>query len=440
MGKEFKNIMVGYEPICEVRLDGKSYTISHVVDKEDIYVNFNGKEPYLKKIIKPSEERIYDGCPFFKECGGCDFQHIRYSYEVALKKKYLNDLFAFLSLRNPIEILSMYEDLHYRNKCQMVYKLSKSKKVVTGLYEEKTHKIVPVTECLLHPTKVNQIITAINHILSKNKILPYDERTRLGVLRHIFIRYGFNTKQVMLVLVTNGEMFPGRNNVVKDILKLDLGIDTIVQNFNSRDTSIVLGDRERTLYGPGFIYETIGEYKFKISSQSFFQINTMGMKKLYDLALSKAKLQPMDTVIDAYCGVGTISIFASKYVKKVIGVELNKQAVADAKINAKINHIANINFVVADATDFMIQLSENRTNIDVVILDPPREGSTKQCINAIGKLKPRRVIYISCEPKTLKRDLYFFFDNGYKVEYMEAVDMFPRTIHIETVVTLSLRK
>ena len=326
---------------------------------------------------------------------------------------------------------------NYRNKCQMTYKLSKTKKVVCGFYEEYSHNLVTVSDCMLQAKKANEIVKEINKILTKNKITPYDEKTKKGVIRHIFIRYGFNSKEVMVVFVTNGEIFPGRNNVIKDLKALNLGITTMVQNYNSRDTSIVLGDKERVLYGPGFIYEIVGDYNFKISSKSFFQINTIGMKKLYDLAMEKANITKNDIVIDAYCGVGTISIFASKYAKKVIGVELNKQAIMDAKINAKINNISNIEFIADDATNFMTHCAKDRVKVDVVIMDPTREGSTKQFINAIGYLKPRKVVYVSCDPKTLKRDLYDFFDNDYELVSIDGVDMFPRTTHVETIALLT---
>jgi 23S rRNA (uracil1939-C5)-methyltransferase len=240
----------------------------------------------------------------------------------------------------------------------------------------------------------------------------------------------------MVVLITNGEIFPGRNNVVTDLKKLNLGITTIVQNYNSRDTSIVLGDKERILYGPGFIYEYVNGLKFKISPKSFFQVNTKGMEKLYSLALSSANISKNDIVIDAYSGVGTISIFASKFAKKVYGVELNKNAIVDARLNAKINNISNIEFIADDATNFMTHLAKNKEKVDVVIMDPPRDGSTKQFINAIGYLKPRKVVYISCDARTLKRDLYIFSDNDYIINSIEGVDMFPKTQHKECIAVL----
>lgn len=435
--KEYKNIKVGYIPDCEIEYNKKKYLIHDVIDNEDILVDTSKNYPVLAKVTKPSEFRINDGCPFQKECGGCQFMHISYEYELKLKKDFINDLFKPFHLKKEIEIVPMFDPYHYRNKCQMTYKLSKSKKVVCGLYEEYSHRIVTISDCMLQATHANEVIKALNQILTKNKITPYDEKTRTGVLRHVYIRYGFNSKETMLVLVTNGEIFPGRGNVVKDINKANLGITTIVQNYNSRDTSIVMGDREKVLMGPGYIYEMVGDFKFKISSRSFFQVNTVGMKKLYDLALSKSGITKNDIVIDAYCGVGTISIFASKYAKEVIGVELNKDAIKDANINAKLNKITNIEFIADDATNFMTHLAQARTIIDVVIMDPPRDGSTKQFINAIGYLKPRSVIYISCDPRSLKRDLYTFFDNDYSIKSIDAVDMFARTMHMETVCCLS---
>jgi 23S rRNA (uracil1939-C5)-methyltransferase len=434
MVKRFNNVKVGYIPSTEVEINNKKYLIHNVVDGEDIEVETEGKYPSLSKVLKPSEHRISNGCPYQKECGGCQFMHVSYEYETKLKQDYLNELFK--PFVKEVTFNPMYESTHYRNKCQMTYRLSKTKKVVCGFYEEYSHRLVTVSDCMLQAKGANKIIAELNKILSKHKITPYDERTREGILRHVYIRYGFNTKEVMVVIVTNGEFFPGRNNVLKDLLKLDLGITTVIQNYNHRDTSIVLGEDNKVLHGPGFIYEKVGNYKFKISPNSFFQVNTLGMKKLYDKALEMAEIKKSDRVIDAYCGVGTISIFASKYAKEVIGVELNKQAIKDAKINQKINNITNINFIADDATNFMTHMAKERFEVDVVIMDPPREGSTKQFINAIGYLNPKKVIYVSCDPKTLKRDLYDFGENGYYVTKLEGFDNFTRTQHIECVVLL----
>lgn len=436
MLKEFKNISVNNESDAIVEIDSKKYKIHDCVEGEDILVETEGKYPHLAKVLKPSPYRISNGCPHQKECGGCQFMHVSYEYEVEQKKRHLNELFKGFRSIKEVGFVSMFEPLNYRNKCQMTYKLSKTKQVVCGFYEEYSHRIVTVSDCMLQANMANKLIKDLNTVLSKHKIQPYDEKNRTGTLRHVFVRYGFNTKELMLIIVTNGEMFPGRNNVVKDLLKINNSITTIVQNYNSRDTSIVLGESQKVLYGPGFIYEKIGSYKFKISPKSFFQVNSIGMKKLYDLALKNSNIKPTDIVLDAYCGVGTITIFASKYAKEVIGVELNKQAIADAKINAKINNITNVEFIADDATNYITHAAKNREKIDIVIMDPPREGSTKQFINAIGYLKPRQVIYISCDPSTLKRDLFIFMDNDYVVESITGVDMFSRTKHVETVCLL----
>ncbi|MDE7095592.1 MAG: 23S rRNA (uracil(1939)-C(5))-methyltransferase RlmD, partial [Anaeroplasmataceae bacterium] len=423
MLKEFQNVKVSYEADALVEIKDKIYKIHDCIEGEDILVETEGKYPTLSKILKPSVHRIKDGCPYQKECGGCQFMHMEYSYEVEQKKKFLKELFQGIKNIPEIEVISTYEPTHYRNKSQMTYKLSKTKKVVCGFYEEYSHRLITVEDCMLQSKASNKVIQELNKVLSKHKIKPYDEATRTGVLRHVLVRYGFQTKELMLVLVTNGEMFPGRSNVVKDLLKLNLNITTIVQNYNARDTSIVLGDKNKILYGPGFIYELVGDYKFKISPNSFFQVNSLGMKKLYSLAINSAQIKNTDIVVDAYCGVGTISIFASKYAKEVIGVELNKQAVQDANINARVNKIQNVSFICDDATNYITNAAKNRAKLDCLIMDPPREGSTPQFINAISYLKPRTVIYISCNPLTLKRDLNLFKDS-YLIKSIVGYDNF----------------
>ncbi len=431
----FKNISVGYIPDTKVEINNKTYLIHNVIDGETISVDTEKKYPELKEVIVKSPYRIdYK----VDECGGANFMHVTYDYEIKLKHDHINELFKPFRGKKDINIIPMENPYNYRNKSIMTYKLSKTKKIVCGLYEEYSHNVITANNNILQAEKTNKIINELNRILTKNKIQIYDERTRTGVLRHVYIRASFNTDDVMVTLVTNGEMFPGRNNVINDLKKANLGITTVVQNINTRDTSIVLGDKERILYGPGFISEKVSNYKFKISPKSFFQVNTKGMEILYNKALEKANITKNDIVIDAYCGVGTISIFASKYAKHVYGVELNKDAVNDAKINQKINNINNITFIADDATNYMTKLAKVREHIDVVIMDPPRDGSTKQFINAIKYLNAKKVIYISCNPDTLKRDLYLFSENDYIVKDLEAVDMFPRTLHSEMIAVIEM--
>jgi len=429
----FENIKVGYVPDTEVVINNKKYLIHGVINGETISVDTSGKYPTLKKVLKKSEHRIdYK----VDECGGATFMHVDYPYELKLKEEHLIDLFKNFKLNEKISIIGMENPYNYRNKTIMTFKMSKTKKIVCGLYEDCTHNIITANNNILQCEIANKVAIEINKILTKHKISIYDEKTRTGVLRHLLIRYGFNSKELMIVFITNGEMFPGRANVINDLKKLNLGITTIVQNYNSRDTSIVLGDKERILYGPGYIYEYVNDYKFKISPKSFFQVNTEGMEKIYNLAIEKAKISKNDIVIDAYCGVGTISIFASKYAKHVYGVELNKDAINDANINKKINNINNVTFINDDATNFITKLAKNREHVDIVIMDPTREGSTKAFINAIKYLNAKKVIYVSCNPETLKRDLYQFVENDYIITSITGVDQFPRTLHSEVVCVL----
>ncbi len=400
----------------------------------------NGKYTnlHLLDIKHPSKDRIDVVCPIYKECGGCQFMHMNYNHELKIKTDYVKELFKTSRTLKIKDVIPMESPYDYRDKCQMTYKLSKTKKVVCGFYEEKSHKVVPILNCRIQNPKATKIVNGINLALTKNKIEPYDERSGRGIIRHVVIRIAEFSDEIMVSLVTNGEFFPGRKNVINDILKQNLGITTIVQNFNDRDTSIVLGERERVLYGPGFIYDYIDEFKFKLSSKSFYQVNPKGMKLLYKNAIEKLNIKKNEVVLDAYSGVGTIGILMSKLAKEVYSVELNKDAYKDAIINAKLNNIKNIKFFNDDSTKFIVDLAKNHVKIDLLVLDPPREGSTKEFINAVGMLKPHKVIYVSCEPKSLQRDLYDFTKNGYQMISIDPVDMFPRTSNLESVCLLTL--
>ena len=431
---EFKDIKTTYPSTFIFNENGKKYSIDGVLDGEDIIVDLDNKTR-LSKITKASPKRVFNGCKHQSECGGCAFMHVSYEDELHMKEHYINNLFK--EFKQPhIEFIPSPIDLNYRNKCQMSYRPSKSG-FICGLYEEHTHNIIEINDCMVQPKEANEIINRINGVLIKNKIEPYNERTKRGFLRHIFIRYGFKSKEILLAFVTKEELFHGAKNVINDLKKLNLNITTIIQNINPRDTSIVLGDKEKVLYGPGYIYEYVGDYKFKISLKSFFQINTNNIATLYNKAIELASLRKNDIVLDAYSGVGSISIFMAKHCKKVISVENNKTAVADARINAKINGINNIDFVCDDATNFIQMMAKNRSSVDVVVLDPTRDGTTNKFIDAIYYLKPKRVVYISCEPTTQKRDLEYFIQKGYRIDKIVGVDMFPKSFHVETVCLLT---
>ena len=372
-------------------------------------------------------------CPFAKECGACNWQDISYEEEIAIKKKEINELFKSINYNKEVTITPSENCNNYRNKAIIAFKISKTKKVVSGIYEESSHKIVAVTDCLIQAPEINQVIKDLNEVLNKNKILPFGYD---GVLKHGVIRYGHITKDILVTLVTSSINFPGRQNVVKDLIKLNLHIKTIVQNVQDRDTPIVLGETEKVLYGPGYIYDFLGGLKFKISSKSFYQINSIQTEKLYQKAIEYADMKKEDIFLDAYSGIGTIGLIASCNCKKILSVENNKNAIFDARGNAKINNINNVEFVCDDSTRFMKELSRQNNKIDGVFLDPPRSGTTNEFISAVADLNVKKVVYVSCNPETLVRDLVLFEKRGYKINSVSSFDMFPRTKHVETVALL----
>ena len=376
-------------------------------------------------------------CPYFSLCGGCSKLNISYEEEIKEKTEYIKKLFKTINYNKEIEVVPADDPYYYRNKVMMAFKLSKTKKVVSGIYEEHSHKIVPVNDCLIQSETINKVLKSVNIALSKNKITPF---VNGGVVKHVLVRHAIKTNQVMVVIVTPTDMFPGRANFIKDLLKLEPGITTIVQNVQSRDTSIVLGTKERVLYGKGFIIDELCGLKFKLSPRSFFQINPPQTEKLYNIAMEFANLRVGNTVLDAYSGIGTIGMVASKTCGKVICVENNPDAVTDARFNAKFNNINNINFYCEDSTKFINELAQNRIKVDCVILDPPRTGTTYNFISAIAKMGIKRVVYVSCGPDTLVRDLKIFKDFGYEIKNVKCVDMFSKTEHVESITLLELKK
>ena len=375
-------------------------------------------------------------CPYFNLCGGCNKLNLTYEEEIKEKEEYVKKLFASVGYKKDVEVVKADSPYYYRNKVMMAFKLSKTKKVVSGIYEEHSHRIVPVDDCLIQSQVINKVLKSVNIALSKNKITPF---VNGGVVKHVLVRHAIKTNQIMVVIVTNSEMFPGRNNFVKDLMKLEPTVTTIVQNIQSRDTSIVLGNKERVLYGKGFIIDELCGLKFKLSPRSFFQINPVQTEKLYDIAMEFANLRVGNTVIDAYSGIGTIGMVASRTCGKVICVENNPDAVNDAKFNAKFNNITNVNFYCEDSTKFINELAQNRIKVDCVILDPPRTGTTYNFISAIAKMGIKRVVYVSCGPETLARDLKIFKDFGYEIKNAKCVDMFSKTEHVESVTLLMLK-
>ena len=384
-----------------------------------------------------NEQKKSISCPFSKKCGACKYTDMPYEEELKIKQKYVEDLFKGICQCEPIT--GMYRPINYRNKVHGIVGYDKDKNIITGIYEEGTHNIVPVDFCMIEDMQADGIMQTLCRLFKSFKYEPYNEDLKKGFMRHVLIRKGFSTKELMVVLVTNGVAFPSKNNFVKALLKEHPEITTIVQNINSASTSMVLSKRNIVVYGRGFIYDVLCGKKFKISPDSFYQINPAQTEKLYKTAIKSANISKNDTVIDAYCGIGTIGIAASQNAGNVIGVELNEKAVEDAKSNAELNNIKNIRFFNDDAGEFLVKYAE-KNKADVVIMDPPRSGSTKEFLNSIIKIAPQRVVYISCNPQTQLRDVKLLIKGGYKAEWCKPFDMFPHTEHVETVVLLSQQK
>lgn len=380
-------------------------------------------------------ERKKSLCPHFKTCGGCQYLDMPYEKQLEHKKKEVSDLLRpFCRVE---EIIGMDDPFHYRNKVHAVMARDRKGRIISGVYKEGTHTVLPVETCLIENKKADEIIGTIRELLPSFKMKVFDEDTGYGFLRHVLVRTAHATGEIMVVLITASPVFPSKNNFVKALRKIHPEITTVVQNVNGRDTSMVLGEKEHVLYGPGFIVDVLCGKKFRISSKSFYQINPVQTEKLYNLAIEAAGLTGKETVVDAYCGIGTIGIVAASAAKEVIGVELNKDAVRDAVTNAKANGEKNIRFYNNDAGKFMVQMASQNAHADVVFMDPPRSGSTEEFMDAVAILNPDRVVYVSCNPETLARDLAYFKKKGYRAEKAWAVDQFPATSHVETVVLLS---
>lgn len=390
-----------------------------------------------KKSRAQSNER-QEQCPVSKKCGGCRGFGLSYSRQLQKKAKVLEEQCGQFGRFEPI--VGMKNPYHYRNKVHAVFGEDRRHNIISGIYEEGTHRIVPVDRCLLENEKADEIIVSIRGLLKSFKIRPYNEDTGYGLFRHVLIRTGHATGEIMVVLVLASPILPSKNNFVKALLKLHPEITTIVLNVNSKDTSMILGEKETVLYGKGYIEDILLGKTFRISSQSFYQVNPVQTEKLYQKAMEYAALSGRETVLDAYCGTGTIGLIASGSAKEVIGVELNSAAVKDARINAKQNRVSNIMFYEKDAGELIRQMAEQQAVVDVAFMDPPRAGSTEVFLDSLVMLKPKRIVYVSCNPETLARDLRYLKRKGWRMVKGAGVDMFPWTASIEAVVLLTPQK
>lgn len=375
-----------------------------------------------------------EGCPVYKKCGGCQLLHMDYGAQLNFKKELVSKL---LKPYGKLEgIIGMEHPEHYRHKVHAAFGRDRRGNIISGVYKEGTHLIVPVENCLLENEKADAIIQTIRKLLKSFKIKTYDEDTGYGLLRHVLVRTGYHTGQIMVVLVLGSPIMPSKNNFVKALRKEHPEITTVVVNVNDKRTSMVLGDREQVIFGPGYIEDELCGMTFKISPKSFYQVNPPQAQKLYQKAVEYAGLSGRETVLDAYCGTGTIGMIAAGMAGKVIGVELNRDAVKDAIAGARKNQVSNIRFYQADAGDFMVKMADAGEKVDVVFMDPPRSGSSERFLSALIKLDPKNVVYVSCNPETLARDLKFLCGKGYRMKKAVAVDMFPFTDDTECVILL----
>ena len=393
------------------------------------------RKPLPAKKIPNPESRIPNPpsspCPVSARCGGCQLMHLSYADQLRRKQQAMEKL---LSRFCPVEpILGMDDPTHYRGKVHAVLAEDRKGKVISGVYAAGTHHVVPVESCLLHDPRADAIIRTVVEMIPRFRLRVYNENTHRGFLRHILIRTANVTGQIMVVLVATGKEFPGGKAFVSELTRRHPEITTVVLNVNTRETSMVLGKTDVTLMGPGFLEDELCGLRFRISPQSFYQVNLRQTERLYRTALDLAGLTGQETLLDAYCGTGTIGLCAASGAKEVIGVELNADAVRNARENARLNNVKNARFFCDDAGRFMVKMAQENLPLDVLMMDPPRSGSDEKFLSSALKLQPRRIVYVSCGPDTLARDAEFLLRGGYKAVRAIPVDMFPFTDHCEMV-------
>lgn len=394
----------------------------------------------LLKIVKKSKNRQDVDCKTYQRCGGCSLRHMIYSSTLCLKTDIVKNC-LYKSLHRQIDVkkcIGMEAPFNYRNKLIYPVGINKDGKYIIGVYAKRSHDIVQTSRCYIQNEKNEKIARDVFNFLVKYKIQPYDEKDRSGIVRHIMIRNGHKTGEVMVIIVVKKANLLKEKELVKELIKLNPEITTIVENVNEKDTNVILGSTNIVLYGRGYIYDGLGEYTFKISPFSFYQVNSIQTELLYNTAIEEAKLSKNENIFDLYCGIGTIGIFASKQVKKVFGIEIVEQAIEDAKENAKLNNIGNCEFTVGLVEQLLPELVKKH-KVDTVFLDPPRKGCDKKALKTLLEIKPKKIVYISCNPATLARDIAIL-EEKYILKKVQPIDMFPWTSHVETVSVLTLKK
>lgn len=427
-----------------VKIDGFPVFVKNMLLDEEgqvkiIKVLKNYAVGRLIKIYKPSPYRVEARCPLFKQCGGCHLQHLSKQGQQDFKTKRVKDTMNRIG-HCDVEVLPclMMEDpWFYRNKVQVPVGLD-GERIVTGFYKQHSNDIVPMDICYIQNEISNQLVNRVRELLQECQEMPYDKSTHLGNIKHILVKYGNKTHELMLVLITYQKKMKNIQYIISTLTREFPELKTMVQNINPRHDNVILGEEVNILYGPGYIEDVLLGNTYRISTKSFYQVNPIQVECLYQKAIEFAQFKPTDVVIDAYCGIATISLSIAKVVKYVYGVEIVEQAIIDAKENAKRNHILNVDFTCQDAGDFMVDFAKMNKTIDVVMVDPPRKGCSQVFLDQLLMLRPKRVVYISCDVATQARDIAYLQEHGYRADICQPVDMFPHSHHIESIVRLSL--
>ncbi len=396
----------------------------------------------LLNIKKASPERVTPPCDVYYKCGGCQLQHMSYDMQLEMKRNQVKNVMQKVAHLDSVPVhpvLGMKDPWRYRNKIQIPVG-EKDGELITGFYQQRSHRIIDdMDTCVIQNELGDRMVEAVRRIATDLGIEAYDENTHRGVLRHIIVRTAFGTNDTMIILVSRTEKLPHQTELIKQLTETYPAIKSIIQNINKDKTNVIMGKKSRTIYGEDYIYDAIGDLKFKISPRSFYQVNPTQTKVLYDKALEYANVGPNDVVIDAYCGIGTISLFLAQKAKKVYGVEIVPEAIDDAKINAKLNGITNTEFVVGEAEKVMPLWTAQGLRPDVIVVDPPRKGCDEALLQAMIAMAPKRIVYVSCNPSTLARDLRILEDGGFKTQEVQPVDMFSQTHHVEAIALIQRR-
>ena len=436
----------GYQGEGIAKVDGFTVFVPNAIKGEKVKIlilKVTTSHAFAKilEIIEKSDARCDIDCGSYKRCGGCNLRHLKYERTLELKRETVQNLInKNLKEKTQAEdTVGMENPFYYRNKAQYPVGTNKEGKAVFGVFANRTHEIIKFDECKIQTKESAEIARFIVDFMNENKISAYDEETGKGLLRHIIVKYGMKTDEVMCVLVVTSEKFPNEDKLKERLIERFSNIKTIVKNINKKNTNVILGNKNIVLYGSGYIQDKLGEYTFNISANSFYQVNPIQTEKLYNLAIKGAELSKDDIVFDLYCGIGTIGIFASKYTKKVYGIEIVPQAIEDAKENARINNIENIEFFAGDVEKLLQDLIfDKKIKPDVVFVDPPRRGLDENTVNNLLKIEPHKIVYISCNPATLMRDLKAM-EEKYNITKVTPVDLFPYTSHVESVAVLWIK-